>query len=233
MKDSTAGLSGRTLALVIGWTILLAVALSVAAYYAEPRLAPLFANPIPPAELHEAWIRYILPGVTLLLLFHGLMIWGFLQRSLRKQIRSATIKPRAAKTPSRKEESNVHARLFLHVLSVLQREGRLLDFLSEDLAPFEDAQIGAAVRNIHEGCNTALRKYLSPAPVTATAEGETMTVEPGFDPAAVKLIGNVVGEPPFQGVVKHRGWRVEKLQMPTFTETGDPKIIAPAEIEIE
>ena len=40
----------------------------------------------------------------------------------------------------------------VQILAALQREGRLIDFLEEDLSAYEDAQIGAAVRNIHQGC---------------------------------------------------------------------------------
>src|SRR5258708_33455175 len=37
----------------------------------------------------------------------------------------------------------------LRLLSVLQREGRLVDFLLEDIQAYPDAQVGSAVRYIH------------------------------------------------------------------------------------
>src|SRR5947209_3736853 len=37
----------------------------------------------------------------------------------------------------------------LRLLALLQREGRLLDFLLEDIQSYPDAHIGAAVRDIH------------------------------------------------------------------------------------
>src|SRR5690242_20660684 len=40
----------------------------------------------------------------------------------------------------------------VQLLALLQREGRLLDFLGEPIDSFNDAQVGAAVRAIHKGC---------------------------------------------------------------------------------
>ena len=41
------------------------------------------------------------------------------------------------------------------VLAILQRDGRLIDFLMEDLTAYDDAQIGAAVRDVHAGSRQA------------------------------------------------------------------------------
>ena len=139
----------------------------------------------------------------------------------------------AAKAISGKEAQEKNRRYYLHMLSVLQREGRLVDFLQEDLSPYDDAQIGAAVRSIHENCKKSLMKNLSPQPVMEETEGDAVSVPPDFDPAAIKLTGNVTGEPPFKGILRHRGWRAASLELPEITGTGDPKIIAPAEVEIQ
>ena len=139
----------------------------------------------------------------------------------------------AAKAISKKDAQEKNRRYYLHVLSVLQREGRLVDFLQEDLAPYDDAQIGAAVRSIHDNCKKSLMKNLSPQPVMEEAEGDAVSVPPDFDPTAIKLTGNVTGEPPFKGILRHRGWRAASLELPEITGTGDPKIIAPAEVEIQ
>src|SRR3990172_2663367 len=48
----------------------------------------------------------------------------------------------------------------LQVLSLLQRDGRLIDFLSESLEGFSDSEIGAAARTVHAGCRKALDAYL-------------------------------------------------------------------------
>jgi hypothetical protein len=120
----------------------------------------------------------------------------------------------------------------LQLLALLQHEGRFVDFLEEDLAAYPDEQIGAAVRAIHEGCRTALRDRLGLAPVLAGSEGATVTVERGFDPAAVRVTGNVRGEPPYRGVLRHPGWRSTGFTLPARTGEHDASILAPAEVEV-
>lgn len=118
----------------------------------------------------------------------------------------------------------------LHLLSLLQREGRLIDFCEEDLAGFSDAQIGAAARAVHEGCRKALRGALSLSPVRPETEGAQVTLPPGFDPRAIRLTGNVVGDPPFSGVLRHHGWKASAVRLPAVS--GDPTLLAAAEVEL-
>jgi hypothetical protein len=132
----------------------------------------------------------------------------------------------------KQEKIEQDQRLFLYLLSLLQREGRLLDFFSENLDLYEDDQIGAAVRNIHQNCKKVIDKNLSPRPVVDKNEGEEIIVEPDFDPNAIKLTGNVTGDPPFKGMLRHKGWQIQKLELPTLSSGQDSKIIAPAEVEI-
>lgn len=121
----------------------------------------------------------------------------------------------------------------VQMLSVLQRQGRLIDFLEEDLSRYEDAQIGAAVRSIHESCKAALAECVQLEAVMTQEEGSVVTVPAGFDPATVRLTGNVSGDPPFRGVLRHRGWRIRRVHLPTFTaQVGKERIVAPAEVEI-
>ena len=119
----------------------------------------------------------------------------------------------------------------LHVLGLLQRDGRLVDFLSEDLNGFSDAEIGAAARTVHEGCRKTLA-YVELEPIYRDAEGATVTVATGFDPATVRLTGNVVGDPPFRGSLRHHGWRARKASFPPVPAGHDPHVLAPAEVEL-
>ncbi|MCR4290892.1 MAG: DUF2760 domain-containing protein [Candidatus Scalindua sp.] len=121
----------------------------------------------------------------------------------------------------------------LQTLVVLQRKGRLIDFLQENLSEYDDAQIGAAVRSIHSGCKETLSKYIDLKPIFEDEEGKEVTVDEGFDSRAIQLTGNVKGNPPFKGILRHRGWRAVKVQVPQLTsqEEGN-NILAPAEIEI-
>jgi len=120
----------------------------------------------------------------------------------------------------------------LQLLSLFQREGRLVDFLEQDIAAFSDADVGAAARVVHEGCRKALRAHAKVAPVRAEEEGTKVTIAAGFAPAEVKLSGNVQGAAPYTGVLRHRGWKATELTLPVPVQGYDPKVLAPAEVEL-
>lgn len=121
----------------------------------------------------------------------------------------------------------------LRILALLQRDGRLIDFLQEDIDGYTDPQIGAAARDIHRGCRKVLRDYLTIAPVLAKEEGDRVDVEAGFDASAVRLTGNVSGAGPFRGTLKHHGWKVTTAQLPNLPGLkAEGGVIAPAEVEI-
>ena len=61
-------------------------------------------------------------------------------------------------------------------------------------------------------------------------EGSAVEIPLGFNPSAVRLTGNVVGQPPFRGVLRHHGWRVAKVMLPP--PPPDPTLLAPAEVEL-
>ncbi len=119
----------------------------------------------------------------------------------------------------------------VQMLALLQRDGRLVDFLMEDLTAYPDAQVGAAVRDVHTGCRDSLGRYLTLTPVLADEEGRTVTVARGEDPARVKVVGNTAGAPPLTGVLRHRGWDVTRIALPPLPSTGRT-IVAPAEVEV-
>lgn len=119
------------------------------------------------------------------------------------------------------------------VLALLQREGRLIDFLQEDLENVPDAQVGAVVKStVYKGCRKAVQEYLELEPIRTEEEGLEITVEEGFDPAAVRLVGKVEGDPPFKGVLRHKGWRLKKANLPQSNQDEDSDVICPAEVEL-
>jgi hypothetical protein len=121
----------------------------------------------------------------------------------------------------------------VQMLAILQREGRFVDFLQEDLNLYDDAQIGAAVRTIHEGCKKALAEHARLEPIFKETEGSTVTVQPGFNMDEIRLTGDVVGEPPFTGALQHRGWRVARIDLPRQAPVrGRELIVAAAEVEV-
>ena len=120
----------------------------------------------------------------------------------------------------------------LQLLGLLQREARFVDFVQEDVAGYQDAEIGAAARVVHEGCRKALREHVTLEPVRPEAEGSRVTLPPGFDAAAVRVSGNVVGQPPFTGTLAHRGWRAAAVRLPQLTDEKAAAVIAQAEVEL-
>lgn len=120
----------------------------------------------------------------------------------------------------------------LQLLTLFQREARLIDFTQENLSAYSDADIGAAARVVHEGCGKVLREHFTIEAVRSEAEGSRIVLEEGFDASAVRLTGNVVGSAPFRGALSHRGWRASNVRLPKLAEAHDAAILAPAEVEL-
>jgi hypothetical protein len=121
----------------------------------------------------------------------------------------------------------------LTLLSVLQREARLIDFLKEDITAYEDAQVGAAVRDVHRDAAAALERLFSLRAVMTESEGATVTVPAGADAARVRLTGNVTGKPPFRGTLRHQGWEATQSQLPQWSgSAAAANVVAPAEVEL-
>lgn len=121
----------------------------------------------------------------------------------------------------------------LRLLAYLQQGGRLIDFLKEDLSAFSDAQVGAAVRKIHQDCAQSLEELVTVRPLRDEQEGAAIHIPKGFDPAEIKVVGKVKGEPPFTGVLLHRGWKAHKRSLPKKTGEQTPEVICPAEVEVK
>jgi hypothetical protein len=119
----------------------------------------------------------------------------------------------------------------LRLLAALQADGRLVDFLLEDIEGYSDEQIGSAVRGIHKLARKALRECIVLEPIIPGREDEQVAVSEGLDSGAVRLVGNVHGDPPFRGALKHGGWRATAITLPV-RRGQDERVIAPAEVEI-
>jgi hypothetical protein len=145
--------------------------------------------------------------------------------ALGKDVRAEPERPR----PSAAQHHRDGALAFL---ALLQREGRLVDFLREPLDGFTDADIGAAARDVHRGCRKVLDQHLSLEPVVPGAEEAKVAVPKGFDPAEIRLIGEAKGEPPLRGTLRHHGWRVVDAKLPALADGVDRMVIAPAEVEL-
>lgn len=143
---------------------------------------------------------------------------------------AATVPPAPRAEPVVVKEATPDAALQL--LGLLQKEARFVDFIEEDIAQFQDAEIGAAVRVVHAGCRKVLHQHFKLEPIRKEAEGSRIILPKGYDAAAVRVTGHIVGQPPFTGALIHRGWQVAEVKLPKIAEGHDTKIIAPAEVEL-
>lgn len=121
----------------------------------------------------------------------------------------------------------------LRLLSTLQQQARLIDFFKEDLKDYSDAQIGAAVRKIHQDANKALEDYVTIRTIRSEEEGTQITIPQGYDATQIKLVGRINGEPPYRGTLVHRGWIAHKHSLPKSAFSGQSPVICPAEVEVK
>jgi hypothetical protein len=120
----------------------------------------------------------------------------------------------------------------LALLALLQREARLVDFLMESLAGYDDAQVGAVARQLHHSASAALRRSLELAPVIADSEGAQVTVPEGYDPSTIMLSGKVAAMGPHRGQLAHPGWRVTRVNLSAQPSGQDATVLAPAEVDV-
>jgi len=120
----------------------------------------------------------------------------------------------------------------LVLLSLLQGEGRFVDFVQQDIAAFPDADVGAVARVVHSGCRKVLSSHLRIAAIRGESEGQPVALEPGFDPNRIKLTGNVAGTGRLNGVLRHRGWQATEVHLPTVVDRAGTQVLCPAEVEL-
>ncbi|GEM_PF-927134 len=122
----------------------------------------------------------------------------------------------------------------LYTLVLLQREGRFVDFIKEDIKNYEDAQIGAAVRQIHSGCAKIVNEnFKLKALYDTKKEGEKITVSENFNAEEIRLSGNVPPNGPYKGILRHKGWTSQGVNLPKKIGKSNSLVVCPAEVEIE
>src|SRR5215472_5610780 len=168
------------------------------------------------------------------LLFQGKIPEDVRQKLEETRLRNSPLTIRAKTTPAAAnvKPSTESLDRAVQVLALLQRDGRLVDVLEEDVSSYPDGQLGAAVRSIHSSCRQVLDRYIKLEPVLSSEEEHPVTVPVGFDPAAIKLVGSVSGQPPIRGLLRHRGWRVSQVTLPSLPQGSGRAIVAPAEVEV-
>ena len=150
-------------------------------------------------------------------------------RLLRGGLAPALPEPETPPQPEQSARSEA-----ITLLAALQREGRFVDFAKENLTPYSDAQIGAAVRDVHKGCAKALERMFGILPVLEQPEGAKIEISPETAGDMVTLVGNVAGTPPYRGTIQHAGWKISKCELPQWTGNDvSVNLIAAAEVEVK
>lgn len=171
-------------------------------------------------------------------LFEGLTVAGRAKldpafaEKLKALMAGAEVKPAAPPPPPIPPAPPKPSGTPLRMLALLQAEARLVDFLMEDIQGASDEQIGQAVREVHKKAAAALKQHAVIEPVLPGNENDTVSVPKGFDPSAIRVVGNVTGEPPFTGQIQHPGWRVKELKLAAPPSGADEFVLQPAEVQI-
>lgn len=117
------------------------------------------------------------------------------------------------------------------ILYLLQKEGRLIDMLHENIGDYDDETLGGAFRKLHEDLQELIKERFILEPVLNEEEGSTITLD-SIDPDSVKVSGKVPAEGPFTGELIHKGWRLKECRLPEMVDGWKGDVIAQAEIEI-
>lgn len=163
--------------------------------------------------------------------------WIFMNRKFADKVNehfSSTVEPKQIASEEQVKDVSVKERSdAVQLLALLQREGRLVDFLREPIDGFNDAQIGAAVRDIHRDCSALLTRLFGIEPLENAGEGSEMVIPQVYSPEKYHLTGNVTANPPYTGILRHHGWKASKVDLPAWKGNEDAaSIIAPAEVEL-
>jgi hypothetical protein len=152
-----------------------------------------------------------------------------------KCARATTPAPAVVPPPTPPPAANQAEAEVVAFFALLQEKGRFVDFLMDDVTAYDDAQVGAAARVVHQGCREVLREHFKIAPVSDAAEGSRVTVPAGYAPDEYRLLGKISGEPPFSGTLIHKGWKTEFVKLPRIIKSDARRLpgIAPAEVELK
>jgi hypothetical protein len=196
-------------------------------------IALLIVNALAMLPAAVPFYLYLL-GASLILAF--LLLVSILATSVRRAEpgggKDETEKPISEKSIPAAGINQAEAEV-IGFLAMLQEKGRLVDFVMDDITAYNDAQVGAAARVVHQGCRAVLQDHFRIRPVRAESEGSIVKVAPGYVADEYRLIGKIRGDAPFSGTLIHRGWRAESVNLPRVLRISADRLptIAPAEVE--
>ena len=142
--------------------------------------------------------------------------------------------PVAAKPPPPLPERHPEAEV-VAFLGLLQEKGRLVDFLMDDVSIYDDSRVGAAARVVHFGCRDVLQEHFKITPISDAEEGSQVMIPENYSIDEYRLMGKITGDPPFKGVLLHKGWKTESVKLPRLIKTEEKRLpsITPALIEVK
>ena len=160
------------------------------------------------------------------------LVLSFVARPKAESVPASSPPPAPVTAPPPAPTANQAEGEIAAFLALLQEKGRLVDFLMEDVTTYDDAQVGAAARVIHQGCKEVLREHFRITPVSVAQEGSQVIVPAGYAADEYRLIGKISGNPPFSGKLIHKGWRTDYVKLPRIAKSSRIPAIAPAEVEL-
>ena len=89
------------------------------------------------------------------------------------------------------------------------------------------------MRKLHEDCAKSLEDNLSLRSVLSEAEGSEISLPKDFNTNEIRLVGKVGSAGATKGILRHKGWKAERLSMPKAVDgSAFHGIIAAAEVEV-
>ncbi len=118
----------------------------------------------------------------------------------------------------------------LTLISTLQREARFLDLVQEPLDGYNDAQVGAAARDVLRDTAKTLNRFFSIEKLVATSEGQPIELPAELSASRWRIIGpNPTGS---RATLVHAGWQATQCNIPQWSGLPqDSLVFAPAEVE--
>ena len=182
--------------------------------------------------LIPAMSTYTVPIAALALVLAVIVMALSLLTETRKNFVDRSAPVAAQPPPSAANQADAEIVAFV---GLLQEKGRLVDFLMEDVAPYDDKQVGAAARVVHQGCREVLHEHFKVTPISEAEEGSRITIPAGYEADEYRLMGRIGGEPPFTGTLLHKGWKTESVKLPRILKASEKRLpsIAPAQVELK
>src|SRR5215468_11139506 len=162
----------------------------------------------------------------------GLLVANLFIRGEGPTPESRTEKAKPMPVPAARNQAEAEIVSFL---ATFQERGRLIDFLMDDITTYDDVQVGAAARIVHQGCKAALQEHFEIRPLREEREGSSVTITAGYPADEYRLIGKISGPAPFSGTLVHHGWKADSVKLPRLVRVDPDRLptIAPAEIELK